>query len=94
MENFNYLYNSLPHEMVNKILFEFNGMAHPVAILVHDYWNQLDDEYDIFIDIKIKSIANFEIDDYGNNLIVNYLDYPRMNFPVDYDIINLEEAEY
>lgn len=92
MENFNCLYNSLPHEMVNKILFEFNGMAHPVAILVHDYWNQLDYQYDIFIDIKIKPIANFEIDDYGNNLIVNYLDYPRMNFPVDYDI--LEEAEY
>jgi len=87
MEHLDILRVALPIEMINKILYEFKGHTHPTALLIKDYWKELDDEFNIFVDIKIRMVDNFDIDEYGENMVVRYLDYPRLNFPVDYDVI-------
>ena len=101
MENYQKLFNELPLELVNKILFEFKGMKHPIAEIISDYWNELDSQYSIYLNIKlIKERKHIENEDDSFTIIMKetykeiYQDYPRMYFPVEYDFIETIIYEY
>ena len=94
MENYQKLFTKLPLELVNKILFDYKGMTHPIAIIIDDYWNDLDSQYSIYLNIKlIKERRHIENgnDDFTITIKETYkefwLDTPRMFFPVEYDFI-------
>ena len=94
MENFQNLYNQLPMEIVNKILFEFKGMKHPIANIISDYWNEMDSQYSIYLNIKlIKERKHIENEDDSFTITMKetykeiWQEYPRMYFPVEYDFI-------
>jgi hypothetical protein len=97
MENFINLFNDkLPLEISNKILIEFKGMTHPIAKIINQHWEDLNDGYYIYNDYDF--IVNNEhtlIDDDVITVTTTksyqelYLDYPRIYFePIDgYDFI-------
>tara|TARA_R110002153_G_scaffold45042_1_gene127115 strand:+ start:542 stop:916 length:375 start_codon:yes stop_codon:yes gene_type:complete len=94
MEYYQKLFNELPLELVNKILFEFKGMKHPVANIISEYWIDLDSQYSIYLNIKlIKERKHIENDDDSFTITMketyreSWQDYPRMYFPVEYDFI-------
>ena len=93
MKHLEFLFQQLPQEMVNKILFEFKGITHPHALIIKKYWDELDDNYNIFIEIKLRAIDGFELDDFElidrHVEVVNLLDYPRIFFPVEIDIVEI-----
>lgn len=95
MDNYQTLYNNLPIEMVNKILFQFKGMQHPISCIIKDYFNELDSQYSIYLNVQlIKERQHIENEgDDSFSIIVKetykevWIDYPRMFFPVEYDFI-------
>jgi len=94
MENFDFIYNSLPLEITNKILYEFKGLTHPTASIISHYWEELDIQYSVFLNIQ-KVITRKHIEHGDDTFTINtsetyteeYLDSPRMFFPIDYDFI-------
>lgn len=94
MENFDLFYESLPSELVNKILYEYKGMTHPVAIIISQYWEEMNENFNIYLNVK-KEITRRHIDHDNENFTVTteetykeiYQDYPRLYFPVEFDFI-------
>lgn len=95
MENFQNIYSScLPLEIVNKILFEFKGMQHPVASIMKQYWEKLDEQYNLYFNIE-HIITRKHIDHEEEAFTVTteetyreiYQDYPRLFFAVEYDFV-------
>ena len=95
MENFHLFYRSLPVELVNKILFEHKGMTHPVANIISEHWNQMNESYNIYLNIK-KEITRRHVEHDDETFTVTteetytelYQDYPRLYFPVEFDFID------
>lgn len=95
MENYQKLFNELPIEIVNKILFEFKGMIHPIANIISDYWNELDSQYSIYLTVQLIKERKYISDNDNDSFTITaketykefWHDYPRMYFPVEYDFI-------
>tara|TARA_R110000772_G_scaffold231166_1_gene341847 strand:+ start:56 stop:409 length:354 start_codon:yes stop_codon:yes gene_type:complete len=88
------IYNVLPEEIANKILYEYKGLTHPTAIIINDYWDELDEEYNIYINIeRIITNTNIDMEDGDIEIVTHstyretYQEYPRLYFPVDMDFI-------
>tara|TARA_R110002096_G_scaffold248690_1_gene441094 strand:+ start:14891 stop:15208 length:318 start_codon:yes stop_codon:yes gene_type:complete len=101
MENYQKLYDQLPLELVNKILFQFKGMQHPVANLIKEYWIEMDSQYSIYLNIKLIKERKYIENDHDSFTITVKETYeelwqetPRMFFPCEYDFIETIIYEY
>lgn len=94
METFDISTKFLPLEIINKILYEFKGLTHPTATIIKNHWNQLDVQYNIFLNVE-HIITRKRIMHHDDSFTVTteetyneiFQEYPRLNFFVDYDFI-------
>ena len=84
----------LPNEMIHKILITHKGLTHPTAKIVNDYWDRLDDEYNIYLNIDLivkRKHIEYANDKFTITTCETYQeitqDYPRFNFEPEIDVI-------
>ena len=79
----------LPRELIDKILFGYGGLCHPVAMLVTEYWEQMDFEYWCWdaVETQCSMVLSYNEDHSEISCTKTYtnflhrLDCPRLFFP-------------
>tara|TARA_B110000285_G_scaffold222955_1_gene277784 strand:+ start:6423 stop:6761 length:339 start_codon:yes stop_codon:yes gene_type:complete len=94
METFDLLNNYLPLELINKILYEHKGLTHPTATIIIDHWNDMDAQYNIYLNVEhIITRKRMRLNDDSFTIVTEetyneiWQEYPRLYFFVDYDFI-------
>tara|TARA_R110000803_G_scaffold124302_1_gene192101 strand:+ start:11351 stop:11683 length:333 start_codon:yes stop_codon:yes gene_type:complete len=84
----------LPNELIHKILITHKGLVHPTANIINQYWEMLDNEYNIYLNIDLVVHRKYIEYDVGCFTITTeetyneiFQDYPRFYFEPEFDVI-------